>query len=768
MVMKYLQTVKRYFLFALFIAKRIFQMVRKNIRNGLFYLKNKIIYLSQRPGYFLRKKGRKLFCENNKNIVDRVDYISLKEQAEQREKELENSLALVRATLDSTADAILLSHIEGGLIDWNQKFVEMSGMPPELIAKKDDKRGIKYVLKMMKDPLSLIELIRKLDAHPEIKGHMDEVELRDGRFFERYTQPHVVNGKIIGRVWSFRDVTERKRAEEALRLRDRAMQASTHGIVITDSENYNIIYVNPAFEKITGYKFSEVQGKNCRFLQNDDHDQVNLEEIRLALKEKKEGRAELRNYRKDGTMFWNELHVAPVPNMQGKVTHYVGIVVDITDRKAMEEQLLYQATHDNLTKLPNRILLNDRITQGIIRAKRSQQLLGIIFLDLDFFKLVNDTLGHTAGDHLLNKIAERLTDCIRESDTLARMGGDEFIFIISYLKNHEDIIAIAEKILETIRIPIEIDGTELNLTGSLGISFYPNDGEDAITLVKHADLAMYRAKDLGRNNFQFYTNELSQRISKRVEMEHALRKAIENNEFILYFQPITDVASNKLIGAEVLLRWNHPNGMIYPDQFIGIAEASGLIVPIGNWVLEAACRQCKEWWEKDKLPLYVSINVSSRQFGQENIVQHITDTIDNIKLDPKQVTLELTETLLMENADKAVNFLKEIKKIGVNLSIDDFGTGYSSFSYLYAFGIDQLKIDKSFIDGIPDNQDAIGIALAIIALAKQLKLKIVAEGVETQEQLDFLRANGCDAVQGYFFAKPMPLQDFIAYARKNI
>lgn len=752
----------------LFIAKRIFQMIRRKILDALVLYKKKIIYILKRPAYLFRQQGRKYFCENEKKIIDITDYITLKEQTEKREKQLQNSLALVRATLESTADAILVSHIEGGLIDWNQKFVEMSGMPPDIIAAKDDKRGIKHVLGLMKDPLSLVELIWKLDTHPEIKGRMDEVEFKDGRIIERYTQPHMVSGKIVGRVWSFRDITERKHSEEALRLRDRAIQASTHGIVITDSQNYNIIYVNPAFEKITGYRFSEVQGENCRFLQREDHDQIGLQQIRLALKEKREGQAELRNYRKDGQMFWNELHLAPVPNPEGKVTHYVGIVVDITDRKAMEEQLLYQATHDSLTNLPNRILLTDRITQGIILAKRSDQLLGIMFLDLDWFKLVNDTLGHTLGDHLLNKIGQRLRSCIRESDTLARMGGDEFIFIISYLKDHEDIIGIAQKILEIIAEPIVVDDSELNLTGSIGISFYPDDGQDAITLIKHADLAMYRAKDLGRNNFQFYTKELSARISKRVEMEHALRKAIEHKEFVLYFQPIFDISENRLVGAEALLRWQHPERMIFPDEFIHVAEASGLILPIGNWVIKESFRQCEEWWEKEKLPLYVSINVSSRQFAQENIIEYITDTIKNTYANPEHITLELTESLLMEKADKAAKLLKAIKELGINLSIDDFGTGYSSFSYLYKFGIDQLKIDKSFVAGIPENSDAIGIVLAIIALARQLKLKIVAEGVETQQQLDFLRMNGCDLAQGYYFGKPMPLQDFIAYARKKI
>ncbi len=758
------KTFRKYYLMCMFIGRRIFETIVGKVRDGVFLLPKKIHKLLAKPGYLFRAKMRKHYCEDDKNILDRVEYETLKEKAEQREKELQQSLALTRATLESTADAILMLRKEGGLIDWNQKFVELSEMPPEIVATKDERRGVQHVMNMLKDPVGLLELIKKLDESPEVKGYFDEVEFKNGRIFERYTQPHIVDGKIVGRVWSFRDITQRKHAEEALRLRDRAMTATTQGVLITDSKKQKIIYANPAFEKITGYSFAEVEGKNCRFLQGGESEQPELEKIRLAIKEQHEGVAELRNFRKDGKMFWNELHIAPVPDSNGKVTHFVGIVIDISERKAMEEQLLYQATHDALTNLPNRILLDDRITQGIIHAKRSDTLLGIMFLDLDRFKLVNDTLGHTLGDHLLNKIGEHLKEAIRESDTIARMGGDEFIFIISGLKKHEDILEIAEKVLQITATPINVDKAELNLTGSIGISFYPDDGQESTTLIKHADLAMYKAKDLGRNNYQFYTKELSEKISKRVEIEHDLRQAIENKEFVLYYQPVVSLSENRIIGAEALLRWNHPKRLIFPGEFIGVAEDSGLILPIGEWVIENACHQCAQW-QKDGLSLYVSINVSARQFNQSNVVQQVSNALNAVNLDPNLVTVELTESILMQKSSPAISSLKELQKHGIKLSIDDFGTGYSSLSYLYTFNIDQLKIDQSFISGIGKNKDAEGIVLAIIALAKQLHIKVVAEGVETKQQLDFLYKNDCNQIQGYYFAKPMPVQEFIAYVR---
>lgn len=763
-----LKKFKSYLLLLTFIGRRATFFIYQSTINFFQKLPMRLRLLKLKIGAIFRKKKLAEKSSGNSNFVDRADFESLKQKAEAREKELQDALALTRATLESTADAILMTRKEGGLLDWNQKLVDMAGIPDEIVKNKDERAGLTHVLNQMADPDGLLELMKKLDKNPQIKGAMGEVQFKDGRIIERYTQPHVVGGKIVGRVWSFRDITARKKAEESLRLQERALQASAHGVIITDSApDYKIIYVNPAFEKITGYSAKEVMGRNCQFLQGDDREQPELNKIRRALKEHTEGEAILRNYRKDGTLFWNELHVAPVPDPNGKVTHYVGILIDVTQRKAMEDQLLHQATHDMLTNLPNRVLLNDRIQQSMLASRRSNTLTAVLFLDLDRFKIVNDSLGHEIGDQLIKKIGERLHQITRETDTLARMGGDEFIIVIPYLPNYESLVPIANNILTTISKPVVIQRHHLNITGSIGISFYPDDGSDVTTLIKNADLAMYRAKDMGRNNFQFYTSELSQKITRRLALESDLHHAVQQKDFVLYYQPLVDLKTGAIMGAEALLRWVHPKmGIIPPLEFISVAEETGLIIPLGEWIFKTACQECKTWHSLGH-PVSVAINLSGKQFNHSNLSNYIESVLKETKLNPEYLEIEITESLLLENTPKVTKILADFKKMQIKLAIDDFGTGYSSLSYLKKLTVDTLKIDISFIRGLPDDDNDRAITLAIIAMTKQLRLTTIAEGVENERQVEFLRKHDCNYGQGYYFGRPMPALEFKEFLDKN-
>src|SRR5580765_3677842 len=432
------------------------------------------------------------------------------------------------------------------------------------------------------------------------------------------------------------------------------------------------------------------------------------------------------------------------------------------ERKRYQEQLEYQANYDALTGLPNRNLLNDRLRQSVY-AQRFVRSIGVVFLDIDHFKFVNDSLGHNTGDKLLQKVAERLTEAVRDGDTVARLGGDEFILILNDQTGQEVIYRAMQRIISKISEPIEIDGQELLVTASAGISMYPQDGPDVETLLKNADAAMYRAKEKGRNNVQFYTAEMNRQVNERLRMETGLRRALERNEFELYYQPRIHVVNGALVGCEALLRWQHPDfGLTLPDRFIGLAEETGLIVPIGDWVLNTACVQARTWQKKGMPPITVSVNLSMRQFRQEALAASVDDALRRSGLDPRNLEMELTESLVMQDTEAAIRVLERLREIGVELSVDDFGTGHSSLSYLTQLPISALKIDQSFVQAIKGTgqSDEGIVAQAIISLAHNLKLKVVGEGVETGPQFEFLKKHSCDEVQGYHFARPMPADDF--------
>lgn len=445
------------------------------------------------------------------------------------------------------------------------------------------------------------------------------------------------------------------------------------------------------------------------------------------------------------------------------------MVEEISQRKQAERELIHLATHDSLTGLPNRNLLQDRLRQALAAAERSGHQVGILFLDLDRFKLINDSLGHEVGDLFLSQIALSLTHAVRTGDTVARLGGDEFVVMLPELTRQEDLLPVVQKILALLAQPLSIAGQELTTGGSIGICLYPRDGKDVSSLLKNADVAMYRAKAKGGQNFQFYTSKMNDRAIERLELEGELRRALKRGEFVLHYQPQVDLASGRTTGVEALLRWQHSDGrMITPDNFIPLAEETGLIVPIDEWVLHTACRQNRAWQEAGLPPVKMAVNLSARQFRQEQLESTVASALAISGLDPRWLELEVTETAIMHDPEEAAATLNKFKEMGVSLAVDDFGTGYSSLNYLKRFPLNRLKIDRAFVNEIDTDQDDAAIATAVIALGQSLRLEVTAEGVETAPQLEFLRLGGCDQIQGYYFSRPLTAEALEQYFHTEI
>ncbi|MGA7816270.1 sensor domain-containing protein [Caballeronia sp.] len=577
-------------------------------------------------------------------------------------------------------------------------------------------------------------------------------------------------GRVIGVLGSYNDTTDSKRRELALRLQSRALDACVNAVLITavDGKGNTIEYANPAFKRITGYDPAEIVGRDCRFLQRDDLDQEGLNAIRSGLAANREVSAVLRNYRKDGALFWNQLFIAPVPDALGYTTHHVGVINDVTDVVRYQEQLEYQANYDTLTRLPNRNLLRDRLESAIDQARLRDTTLAVVFVDLDGFKNVNDSLGHSIGDRLLAVVAERLARCGRSGDTVARHGGDEFVVVLPDLTDEHALIAWMERVRATISDPVWLDGTEMYVGCSMGASLFPQDGDDAETVLKKADLAMYRAKDMGRNTYQFYQPEMNASVGARMNVERRLRRGLRDNEFLLHYQPQVDLASGAIVGTEALVRWMDPEfGLVSPASFIPVAEECGLIGPLSEWVLREACRQNKAWQDEGLPPARVSVNLSARQFQQRDVAVLVKSVLAETGLEPKYLELELTESAIMRNAEEAVTMLSELAALGIGIAIDDFGTGYSSLSYLKRFPVDRLKIDRSFVADIGGSVEDETITSAIIALAHSLDLQVIAEGVETTAQLEFLVARECDEMQGFLFSRPVPADEIPALLQRS-
>lgn len=562
------------------------------------------------------------------------------------------------------------------------------------------------------------------------------------------------------------DLTEKKKAERAYLEAERNYQDIFENAVegmFRLAENGSYIKANPALARMLKYSspesfiFDMKEGGNFFYVDQHRH----ADYLRHMQEYGTVTHFESQVYCKNGKVIWISENVRPTYHSDGTFKFFEGSVEDITIRKYYEAQLAFHTSHDELTGLPNRYSLFDQLRRTIATAGQKDQMVTVAIIDLDQFKLINDSLGHNMGDHLLRVVAVRLKSALRDGDMVARYGGDEFVLVID--QSDESLISfIMPRLLRTIAAPIFIGERELNITCSIGFSLYPIDGGDVESLLKNADAAMHRAKEQGRNNFQFYTKEINQKISSRLSLESCLRKALSQEQFFIEYQPQIDLRTGKIVGVEALIRWRNESGqVIAPMDFIPLAEENGLIVPIGEWVLRTACLQNKMWQESGLPPISVSVNLSARQFRQKNLVELIAHILYETGLDPQYLDLELTESVVMQSVESAAITMSEFKSLGVRLSIDDFGTGYSSLSYLKNFPIDVLKIDKTFVRDIMSDPKGAAIAPSIITLGHSLNLKVIAEGVETKEQLDFLVQHSCDEIQGYYFSKPVSADEFI-------
>ncbi|WP_137936336.1 PAS domain S-box protein [Chitinivorax sp. B] len=581
-------------------------------------------------------------------------------------------------------------------------------------------------------------------------GHLIDVEAH-GRRFEFNGRPAII-GMLI-------DISERVKQERQLRLAAKVFDNAQEGILITDA-NAEIIATNPAFSRITGFAGNETIGKVSRmFREGHDSGDINRD-ILMSLELAGHWQGELIDRRSSGETYPAWMSVSAVRDEQGRISNYVGVFSDITSRKEAEERLHFLANHDVLTRLPNRARLNERLEQSLARLYGHAHQLAVLFIDLDRFKTINDTLGHQAGDLLLQEVALRLKRCVKEWDLIARLGGDEFTIVMESITDVQHVAGVAERLLHALGQPFVLEGQELFVTASIGIAMGAEDGNDAATLLKNADIAMYRAKELGKNTYQFFASEMNALALEHLVMENSLRYALERGEFELHYQAQVELLQHRIIGMEALIRWRHPElGLVAPVRFIPLAEENGLIVPIGEWVLLTACRQAKKWQDTGYPPIRMAVNLSPRQFRPFSLVQSVRNALAQSGLEPHWLELEITESMIMHDAEEAIEIMSELKAMGVQLSIDDFGTGYSSLNNLKHFPIHNLKIDGSFIAGVPRDGEDTAITEVIIAMAKRLGLSVVAEGVERMEQLVFLRENGCDLVQGFMFSEPKPSEE---------
>lgn len=570
--------------------------------------------------------------------------------------------------------------------------------------------------------------------------------------------------RMSGVCW---DVTERKQAEENLRKLSTAVEQSSASVMITDLDG-RIEYVNPRFTDVTGYNRSEVIGQNPSILKSGYMPEEHAKGLWTTILAGREWHGEFYNKKKNGELYWEHASISPIREHDGSLTHFLAIMEDMTLRKEYEERLLHQANFDDLTDLPNRVLAADRLAQALARSRRNGTSAGVMFIDIDYFKLVNDTLGHPIGDELLVQAAQRLVSCVRDTDTVARFGGDEFMVIMPDLDADAHLDVITEQVLESFTRPFSLAGHEVVVTASIGLTLYPDDGEDPHMLFRNADAAMYHAKDEGRNTYRFFTPEMNRKALKRLELETHLKYALERGELSLQYMPIVNTVSGCMIGAEALLRWENAElGFVSPTSFIPIAEETGLIGPIGEWVLKESCREAGKWRQAGGAPLQLAVNVSSRQFWGANLLGAVKYALAAGGLSGQSLTIEINEQLLMEDPPATGNVIADLAAIGVQFAVDDFGTGFSSLGYLQRFHFDALKLDRTFVRDVASDGENATLARAIIAMAHGLGLQVIGEGVETEEQLAFLRECECDLVQGYFFSKPLGPHEMLDRVRSE-
>lgn len=608
-----------------------------------------------------------------------------------------------------------------------------------------------------------VQMQALLEGRMATFDHDREVMMSDGVHWFHISTRALQVRDLVGAVVMVVDVSEQRATEKNLRLAASVFQASTDGIIVTDECGY-ILSVNPAFCSITGYCEEDVLGKKPNVLASGLHEDAFYREMWAQLLRSGLWQGEVFNRRQNGVVYPEWLTISAVTDRGGEVSHYVGVFSDITERKASEERIRYLSEHDALTGLANRVLFQRTSDAAISRAATMKQRVALLFIDLDRFKLVNDTLGHHIGDLLLKEVAIRLSRIVGESGMVCRQGGDEFLILLNAVNSPESVAQVASYILDAISAPFSLEGEEACVTPSVGIALYPDDGESTLTLLKNADTAMYHSKAHGRHSFHFFTASMNASASERVALESGLRVAVERNELRLLYQPLIDLKSGQVIGVEALMRWHHPEwGIISPVKFIPIAEDSGLIVDIGAWALEEACRQGVAWQKAGLPPMRMAVNVSAVQLAQPQFCEMVMATLAASGLSLACLELEVTESLLVEQAGQSNSCIHALKALGIQLSVDDFGTGYSSLAYLRQLPVSKLKIDRSFVRDVTHNQDDAAIVIAIVQMARSMGLEVLAEGVESAEQHAFLAHQGCDQIQGFYFSYPLPPEDFVAF-----
>ncbi|MDA8483901.1 PAS domain S-box protein [Pseudomonas resinovorans] len=657
----------------------------------------------------------------------------------------------------ASPDGLLITRISDGLLlEANDGFSRITGYSPQEIAERST-----LDLGLWADPTERERMIQLVREQGSLHNFTTAVRTKRGqvRICELSAQPIPIGGEPC-MLTIARDITERQQMQEKLLQAATVFESTAEGVMITDTEQ-RITAVNRAFSEITGYSEEEALGQSPHMLASGQHDSAFYAAMWHQLDREGHWQGEIWNRRKNGEPYPEWLTISAVRDRHQQVTHYVGVFADISPLKHAQARLDYQAHHDPLTGLPNRLLFESRLQLALVEAANDDLHGAVLFIDLDRFKHINDSLGHPVGDLLLKGIAHRLREQLRDIDTVARLGGDEFIILLPGLHGPDDAQAVAHKLLACFEAPLPAGQHEFFMSASIGISLFPEHGLDVATLVKNADAAMYRAKARGRNRIEFYTRDLTSQATERMALETELRRALERNELSLSYQPKLSLQNQALVGAEALVRWYHPKlGEIPPERFIPLAEESGLILPLGDWVLEQSCRQMQRWQEAHAPFGPLSVNLAGAQLRQPQLVERLQRLIEGLGLEPQRLQLEITESFIMSQAEEALSVLHNLKTLGVQLAIDDFGTGYSSLSYLKRLPLDVLKIDKSFVRGLPDDPNDAAISRAIIALGRSMQLTVIAEGVETKAQEYFLAAEGCQQIQGFIVSTPLPTEAF--------